>query len=92
MFVDNIGDGPLEIESVVLQGPATADFVIAPADDQCSQQTVQPGNTCGLGIRFVPQAPGVRTATLRIPSNDPDGPKLVELQGTSDVMFFSGFG
>jgi len=91
LFVDNIGDGPLEIESIVVQGPAAADFVIAQADDQCSLQTVQPGNTCGLGIRFVPQTPGVRAGAIRIPSNDPDGPKFVELQGTSDVMFFSGF-
>jgi hypothetical protein len=91
LFVDNLGDGPLEIESVVLQGPAAAEFIIAPVNDQCSGQTVQPGNTCGLGIRFVPQTPGIRVATLRIPSNDPDGTQFVRLEGTSDVMFFSGF-
>ena len=91
LFVDNIGDGPLEIESIVVAGASAADFVIAPADDQCSLRTVQPGDTCGLGVRFVPLAPGIRASTIRIPSNDPDGPKSVELQGTSDVMFFSGF-
>ena len=91
LFIDNAGDGSLEIGTIITEGPAAADFQIAPSDDQCSLEIVDPDGTCGIGIRFVPQTPGIRTADLRIPSNDPDGPEVIELQGTSDVVFFNGF-
>ena len=91
LFIDNAGDGSLEIGTIITEGPAAADIQIAPSDDQCSLEIVDPDGTCGIGIRFVPQTPGIRTADLRIPSNDPGGPEVIELQGTSDVVFFNGF-
>lgn len=91
LFIDNAGDGALEIGTIITEGPAAADFQIAPSDDQCSLEIVDPDGTCGIGIRFVPQTPGIRTADLHIPSNDPDGPEIIELQGTSDIVFVSGF-
>ncbi|MFN2334974.1 MAG: hypothetical protein ABR550_11180, partial [Wenzhouxiangellaceae bacterium] len=91
LFIDNVGDGSLEIGTVITEGPAAADFQITPSDDQCSLKIVDPDDTCGIGIRFVPQTPGIRAANLRIPSNDPDGPEIIELQGTSDIVFVSGF-
>ena len=91
LFIDNAGDGSLEIGTIITEGPAAADIQIAPSDDQCSLEIVDPDGTCGIGIRFVPQTPGIRTADLRIPSNDPDGPEIIELQGTSDIVFVSGF-
>lgn len=91
LFIDNAGDGSLEIGTIFIDGPAAVDFQIAPSDDQCSLEIIGTGSTCGVGIRFVPQTAGIRTANLWIPSNDPNEPEIVELQGTSDVVFFDGF-
>lgn len=56
----------------LLVGTVTSDsaaFVIV--DDFCSNTSVSPKGSCKLKIQFVPLL-GLQTATLAIPSNDPD--------------------
>jgi VWFA-related protein len=40
--------------------------------DTCSNATLTPSQTCSLKVRFSPTSQGPLTATLSIPSNDPD--------------------
>ena len=91
VFADNIGNSSLSIGSIQITGPAAADFQIAPGSDQCSGQSVNPASSCGFGLRFIPTTEGIRRARVQIPSNDPESPDLIELSGTSDVVFADSF-
>ena len=91
VVLSNDGDFELDVDALTVTGPAASDFVIVPAQDSCSGTSVQPANSCGFTIRFQPTEPGVRKAALRLDSNEPDGPRTVDLLGTSDVVFFGGF-
>jgi hypothetical protein len=74
----SIGTAPLAIGQISLSG-AQDDFELTHA---CSNTEVGPEETCSVSIRFAPQATGTKTATLSIPSNDPDTPTVtVELTG-----------
>jgi hypothetical protein len=74
------GTGPLVLGSVALAGsdPASYDLVF----DACSGQSLSPGDTCKVGVRFAPSAGGQRNATLLIPSNGSASPQQVELSGS----------
>ena len=71
----NIGEEDLEIGEITITG-MTDQFTIV--DDNCSGQTVAPGDCCTVGVEFTPKSTGKKTATLVIPSNDPDEP-IVEV-------------
>ncbi|MGB0515253.1 MAG: choice-of-anchor D domain-containing protein, partial [Wenzhouxiangellaceae bacterium] len=87
----NAGDFALEVDALTLEGPVAADFSVVPGQNNCTAAVVQPGEACGFTLRFTPVAPGIRRAMLRLESNEPDGLRRIELLGTSDVVFFSGF-
>ncbi len=79
--VTNQGDAPLEISGMTFSG-ADLDFVVS--FDRCTSP-VAVGASCAIGVRFIPQAPGPRTAALNIASNDPNSPLKVALSGTGGV-------
>ena len=57
-------------------------FEIVDDHDECSGQTLAPGDYCTVGVKFTPASTGEKTATLTIPSNDPDEPIVeVSLKG-----------
>ena len=65
--VKNTGNANLNIGQIL---PPSLPFSIA--TDTCSLRTLTPSQTCSLGIRFSPTSQGPSSATLSIPSNDPD--------------------
>ena len=65
--IRNTGSASLIIGQIL---PPTLPFSIA--TDTCSLRTLTPSQTCSLGIRFSPTSQGPSSATLSIPSNDPD--------------------
>jgi hypothetical protein len=81
--ISNSGDGACDIDEIVISGNDTEGFSIV--QDNCSNQTVDPSQTCTLNVTFSPAlAPTtVNTGSLDIPSNDPDTPTLaVSLEGS----------
>ena len=80
--VRNGGDANLTItEQVILNSPQT-EFVIT----QALQTTILPLNTATVKVKFQPKTSGIKTAQLRIGSNDPDNATvLVNLNGTALV-------
>lgn len=82
--VSNAGDKPLLIGNVTISGDAVAEF--APPEG-CAQSQLGADDRCEVEVTFVPtQAPGQRSASLEIESND--GTASVALQGevaTPDV-------
>ena len=69
---------PLIVSGISLAGPAQGDYLI---DNRCSEQ-VDAGHSCQIGVRFVPQQLGARSATLTVRSNAPTGLQAVSLLGT----------
>ena len=78
--VTNTGDQPLDIGQATVTGANAGDFTVA--NDGCSTQTINGGDTCQVDVHFAPTARGAETATLTLPSNDAGSPATVTLTGT----------
>lgn len=89
IVVTNGGEIVLILNTVVLAGPAAAEFAIV--NDDCSGHSIAAAGTCTIELRFAPAAAGLKRAELQLPSNDPEGPGTVQLRGTSGVLFADGF-
>ncbi len=75
----NAGDGALDIQSLAFSGANPGDFVVT---GLALPTTLAPGDSSNFQIEFTPGAPGSRSATLQIQSNDPAEPTLlVQLSG-----------
>ena len=87
--ITNSGQQTLQIETIGLMGTDAAAFELM--SNTCSSQSLVETASCAIELRFSPDNGGVKTAQLRIPSNDPQSVKTVELNGSSDVIFAGGF-
>jgi len=67
----NEGNQPLTIGGFALGGPDGDQFLTG--TDTC-RQTIAPGASCVLQVRFAPQAPGNASATLTALTNAPENP------------------
>lgn len=67
--VENNGSSNLTFNSLARTGTNATDF--ATRNDTCSGQSIVPGGSCTVGVIFVPQSSGEKSATLAISSNDP---------------------
>jgi len=75
VIVENSGEAPLTIQSVVLTGTDFGSFTIA-ADD-CSGRQLPVDLTCFIDVAFTETAASEqRSAALVIASNDPDSPTV----------------
>jgi len=82
--IRNIGTADLIIGTITLTGANPGDFLIS--SDNASGKTLPPGTAATVQVRFKPTDIGSRTASLEIPSNDPDeDPVNVPLSGTGTV-------
>ncbi|WP_457574635.1 choice-of-anchor D domain-containing protein [Desulfolithobacter sp.] len=78
LYLSNNGTGNLEIGQIT--APA-APFALI--QDNCSTQSVAPGEHCIVWAEFVPTVPGLFSATFTVPSNDPVEPEFtLVLNGT----------
>jgi hypothetical protein len=73
------GSGPLTVGSVVLAGAAPGSYRLV--FDACTGQSISPGDTCQLGVRFAPGSAGAQDARVQIPSNGSAIPVSVPLSG-----------
>ncbi|HEY7444940.1 MAG TPA: choice-of-anchor D domain-containing protein [Vicinamibacterales bacterium] len=82
--VSNTGTGNLIVGQSTLSGTGAASFAFASGQ---TGFTVAPGGTGTLAVRFTPLTIGSKTATLTIPSNDPDeNPLQIPLTGAGITM------
>lgn len=82
--VQNTGCAPLVVGAVTLTGANAAEFLIR--NDNVSGQTIPVGESRTVQAVFKPASPGAKTATLEIPSNDPETPlATVALFGTGQA-------
>jgi len=73
----NRGDGPLTIAAI----GASGDFKATP---HCPPQLL-PGQSCGIGVTFTPQAAGARTGSLVVTDDGNAAP------GSNDIVRLTGF-
>ncbi len=79
--VTNDGTANLNVGTISLGGANADQFAIH--NDNCSGQALAPGASATVQVVFSPTSAGAKTATLSIPSNDPDeNPVNVALNGT----------
>ncbi len=62
--VANDGSAPLELDAVVVEGPAADDFSVSAA--ACTREPLGPGDSCPVSVSFAPTGEGARRATLRL--------------------------
>lgn len=79
IVITNIGTSELIIGSIVMAGD-TQSFYFDPPPPP-TPLAILPNASITLKIRFMASAPGGKTATLVIASNDPDGPVNVTISG-----------
>ncbi|MGO9900290.1 MAG: choice-of-anchor D domain-containing protein [Solirubrobacteraceae bacterium] len=82
LIVTNTGSAPLVLSGLLMGGMQPGDYLI---DDGC-QQSVAPGSSCTIGVRFAPQAPVGSSATLTLLSNSAVAPAAVALSGTGGPL------
>lgn len=68
IVITNAGSAGLNIGQISISNPAFS--IVAP--DAASNTTLAPSASCEVSVRFSPAAQGQTTATLSIPTNDPD--------------------
>lgn len=66
--ITNPGTGEMRIPGIVVDGADAADFTVYGT----LPPAILPGGSFTFSVRFVPSTTGIRTASLHIPSNDPD--------------------
>jgi hypothetical protein len=81
--VTNTGDEALNIRQAAIGGANPGQFSIVSGQDNCSNNASVVGDgTCTIEVSYTPTSDGAKSATLSIPSNDPDSPATVSLTGT----------
>jgi hypothetical protein len=86
--VANVGCADLSVGTLYLSGSDVDQFRIQ--NDGCSGQAIAPGGSRRVEVVFRPTSVGTKSATLVIPSNDPDQPEVqISLTGTGTVTALS---
>ncbi|MEO8485350.1 MAG: choice-of-anchor D domain-containing protein [Betaproteobacteria bacterium] len=81
--ISNVGSAPLVLAGVALTGGHSGDFPIV---SSCpAGTTLQPAQSCAIALRFLPQAGGARSASLRVSHNAAGSPSTVALAGTGNA-------
>lgn len=79
--VSNVGNADLTVGTITITGTNANEFSIQ--NDYCSGQKIVAGGSATLEVVFTPTSEGAKSASLFIPSNDPDEPTVtVALSGT----------
>ena len=81
--IESTGTGNLIAGAATLAGQSPGEFAIT--SDACAGTTLLPGDRCTIGVSFDPTSPGAKSASLEVPSNDPNRPTSVALAGTGTV-------
>jgi hypothetical protein len=77
LTVSNAGSAGsmLSIASIEISGSNAGDFALQSGAGRCTvPSNVASGASCTIGVSFTPSAPGVRTASLTVTTNDPINP------------------
>ncbi len=80
VLVRSSGTLGVQIGTVTLGGEAPGDFHVDKGS--CESMMLRPNATCQIKVQFQPTTVGLRTATVSLMDDSPDGPHISQLQGT----------
>lgn len=83
--VTNTGTAPLNMTTYDFTGGNAGDFSVVAEGDTCLAQSIAPGESCALTVRFTPSAEGTRVANLRIHDNVVGTPQIAPLSGIGSL-------
>ncbi len=76
LTISSVGDEFLQVTSVTRISGST-DIVVEPSPpNPVLPSLIAPGGQLSFDVRCTPSSPGLKTATIRVASNDPDEPTL----------------
>ncbi len=78
--VENTGDAPLHVRSVVIYDYSSSYSLVF---DTCSGATLPPGNLCQFGIQYHPRVPGQHNASAQVNDDAPEGTQSVPIWGAA---------
>jgi Abnormal spindle-like microcephaly-assoc'd, ASPM-SPD-2-Hydin len=78
--VKNTGDKALNISSVTLAGPNSADFSLQ-VPTACTTASIPPGDMCSFEVGFVPSLVGPESAFVNFMDDAPNGSQVLEVVG-----------
>lgn len=82
----NPGSAPLSITEISFTENLEGFILRSPAPSVGAPLTIQPSGVESIQLRLDPLTPGTKHATLRILSNDPNSPTIIELTGRRDSV------
>jgi len=74
LTVSNTGNSNMTVAQLTVTDLTSKEARQFSLVDQCSGKNLASGATCSVAVQFKPNAPGVLSVTLNIPSNDPANP------------------
>lgn len=85
--VSNLGLTDLDLDSLAFTGPDADQFTIS--EDFCSEATIPVTGSCTVVVTFAPTTPGIKSAVLNVPSDDPDSATVgIPVSGTGIPRYF----
>jgi phospholipase C len=75
----NSGTTAVKIKSAVISG--SSDFTVSGC-----RGFIQPGNSCGIKVKYLPTQLGPESATLTLTDNFPDSPQKIALSGIGSAL------
>ena len=78
--LSNTGTSAFSVGKVSISGTNKGDY--STTSDNCSNQTLSPGQSCQVAVVFRPEATGASTATLSFADTAANSPQTVSLTGT----------
>lgn len=86
ILVSNTGVSDLSVNKIAIDGTDASNFTVN--NNGCSNQTLQPTESCTLDIIFLPGSVGPKSANLYIKSNDPNTPVIsIPLAGPGTEIY-----
>ena len=67
--------------TTLIGGTDAGQFELVEGKDRCSGKTIESGKSCTFQVSFVPTSADTKLGTVTIPSDDPDGAKIIQLTG-----------
>jgi hypothetical protein len=75
------GISDLIIGTSTISGTDPGQFTLVAGKDRCSGHTIKSGESCTFQVSFAPTSTNTKLGTITIPSNDPDGPTILQITG-----------
>lgn len=79
LTITNLGERPMPVDFVTLSGAHAEEFAVA--QETCGARSLEPQESCSVGLRFSPTAMGLREAAIEVHGQWRDSPARLAFSG-----------